>query len=352
MRLFIAAELPQAVREALSETWAAVRDQVHGRWVAPDSFHVTLAFLGDVPGSEVPRVCEALHEACDGQPAIKVALGPLGSFGRAHHATLWQGFARGVDELGGLAGDVRECLAEVGLTYDPAAFVPHVTLMRNADLRAGELPMPAVESGLVEWVTLFSSDLSGDRPRYEAVERVHLRSWEDETEPEDSGEEAFLAPRTEAAEVDYDLLAAQVAALAEGETLRMPVLANATALVAETLPDVSWAGFYLDDGAGELVLGPFQGKVACMRIAWGRGVCGTAAACDATQLVPDVHAFPGHIACDSASRSEVVVPIHEDGRVTGVLDLDSTSLARFDTDDAAGLERVVAALEGVLPHLR
>ena len=149
---------------------------------------------------------------------------------------------------------------------------------------------------------------------------------------------------------DYDLLACQLRALADGETRRMPVLANASALVMEALPDVSWAGFYLRVG-DELVLGPFQGKVACMHIAWGAGVCGTAAQTDSTQLVPDVHAFPGHIACDAASASEVVVPIHEDGRVMGVLDLDSTSLARFSPDDAAGLETFVAALEDLLPQL-
>ena len=151
--------------------------------------------------------------------------------------------------------------------------------------------------------------------------------------------------------VDYQLLAAQVRAFAEGERLRMPVLANVSALIMETLSDVSWAGFYLVDDGGELVLGPFQGKVACMRIGWGRGVCGTAAERDETQLVPDVHAFPGHIACDSASRSEVVVPIHEGGRVKGVLDLDSTSPARFSVADTAGLETVVAALEEVLVGL-
>ena len=150
--------------------------------------------------------------------------------------------------------------------------------------------------------------------------------------------------------VEYDLLAQQVAAFAEGETLRLPVLANVSALLMEALPDVSWVGFYLRNG-DELVLGPFQGKVACMHIAWGRGVCGTAALQDSTQLVSDVHAFPGHIACDSASQSEVVVPIHEEGRVTGVLDLDSTSPARFSERDAEGLEQVVRALEECLSHL-
>lgn len=150
--------------------------------------------------------------------------------------------------------------------------------------------------------------------------------------------------------VDYSLLAAQLKALAEGENRLLPVLANATALVQETMGSVSWAGFYLVEG-NELVLGPFQGKVACMRIAYGRGVCGTAWAQDATQLVPDVHAFPGHIACDSASRSEVVVPVHRDGVVWGVLDLDSTELARFAPEDASGLELVVAELERLLEHL-
>lgn len=151
--------------------------------------------------------------------------------------------------------------------------------------------------------------------------------------------------------VDYGLLAQQVLALAEDETSRTAVLANASALVMQTLPDVSWAGFYLADGAGQLVLGPFQGKVACMRIDWGKGVCGTAAQLDQTQLVPDVHAFPGHIACDSASQSEVVVPIHQNGAVMGVLDLDSTTPARFVRADAEGLAQVVGALETVLPSL-
>jgi GAF domain-containing protein len=150
--------------------------------------------------------------------------------------------------------------------------------------------------------------------------------------------------------VDYDLLARQLASLGEGETQVVSVLANASALIAEALPDVSWVGFYLKRG-GELVLGPFQGKVACMHIGWGKGVCGTAAALDQTQLVPDVHAFPGHIACDSASNSEVVVPIHAGDGVWGVLDLDSTSLARFDETDARGLEGVVAVFEELLPQL-
>lgn len=350
MRLFIAAELPQSLHEALSETSARLRERVRGRFVAPDSFHVTLAFLGEVPADRVGLVCEVLREACAAQPPITSTLGPLGSFGRARRATLWQGFARGVDELAGLAGDVRECLAEAGLSFDPAAFVPHVTLMRAADIGEGELPMPEVESGRIDTVTLFSSDLSGDRPRYDAIERVVLERDEtgDAMEDQEAPEDEAAAPAAPA--VDYDLLCARLRALAEGETLRLPVLANATALLAEELPDVSWVGFYLAVG-DELVLGPFQGKVACTRIGWGRGVCGTAAASDATQVVPDVHARADHIACDAASRSEVVVPIHEQGRVSGVLDLDSTSLARFGEQDARGLERVVAVMEELLAHL-
>ena len=120
-------------------------------------------------------------------------------------------------------------------------------------------------------------------------------------------------------------------------------MANVAALLWEYLPDVNWTGFYrlVDD---ELVLGPFQGKVACIRIAIGAGVCGAAAATRETQLVEDVHAFPGHIACDAASRSELVVPIVVAGRLIGVLDLDSPEPARFDAEDAAGCEALVAII--------
>jgi GAF domain-containing protein len=120
-------------------------------------------------------------------------------------------------------------------------------------------------------------------------------------------------------------------------------MANAAALLWEYLPDLNWAGFYRNVG-GELVLGPFQGKAACIRIPFGSGVCGAAAATRETQLVEDVHAFPGHIACDAASASELVVPIIVDGELLAVLDLDSPSRARFDTEDKAGCEKLVALL--------
>ena len=126
-----------------------------------------------------------------------------------------------------------------------------------------------------------------------------------------------------------------------GEADRIANAANMAALIYHGLPDLNWAGFYFRRGA-ELVLGPFQGKPACVRIAIGRGVCGTAAARGATVLVPDVHDFPGHIACDPVSRSELVVPLIEDGRVSGMLDLDSPLLARFDEADREGCERLVA----------
>lgn len=141
----------------------------------------------------------------------------------------------------------------------------------------------------------------------------------------------------------YDTLAGQLRALIEGEPDAIANLANAAALFYHALPSLNWAGFYLMKD-GELVLGPFQGLPACIRIALGRGVCGTAAASGQTQCVADVDAFPGHIACDSASRSELVVPLRQDGRVVGVLDLDSPHLARFDDDDARGCERLVAVL--------
>ena len=194
---------------------------------------------------------------------------------------------------------------------------------------------------------------------------------------------------------DYGLLAKQIVSLAEVDAHWLPVLSNAAALLWDALDDINWVGFYLvdpvtvtgvepgaapgaepdaapgaepdaapgaelDAGSGvesgaapsayelrtpELRLGPFQGKVACVRIPFGRGVCGTAAETKTSQLVEDVHQFPGHIACDSASNSEVVVPIVKDNQVVGVLDIDSPSVARFTQEDLAGLEQVVKALE-------
>lgn len=145
---------------------------------------------------------------------------------------------------------------------------------------------------------------------------------------------------------DYKLLAEQLRALAEDEPNYIPVLSNASALLNENLDDINWAGFYLMD-KGSLLLGPFQGKVACIRIQVGKGVCGTAVAEDKTQLVKNVHEFPGHIACDSASNSEIVVPIHSHGEIVGVLDIDSPSLARFTESDKTGLEEFVRTLENV-----
>lgn len=170
---------------------------------------------------------------------------------------------------------------------------------------------------------------------------------------------------------DYGLLAKQIVSLAEIDAHWLPVLSNASALLWDALDDINWVGFYLvdpvtvtsvepDAGSGvepsaapsaheprtpELRLGSFQGKVACVRIPFGRGVCGTAAATKTSQLVEDVHQFPGHIACDSASNSEVVVPIFKNGQVVGVLDIDSPRVARFTQEDLAGLEQVVKALE-------
>lgn len=135
---------------------------------------------------------------------------------------------------------------------------------------------------------------------------------------------------------DYALIQKQLEALAEISTDRIALMANAAALLYHSMDNINWAGFYIvKDGA--LLLGPFQGKVACVRIEMGRGVCGTAWAEDRAQVVADVHAFPGHIACDSASRSEIVVPLHRGGEVTAVLDIDSPIPARFDDADAAGL---------------
>ena len=143
---------------------------------------------------------------------------------------------------------------------------------------------------------------------------------------------------------DYKLLSQQIRALSEDEPNFLPVLSNASALLYDNMENLNWAGFYLMD-KGSLLLGPFQGKVACIRIELGKGVCGTAAAKDETQLVANVHEFAGHIACDSASNSEIVVPIHKDGKVVAVLDIDSPSLNRFNEADKEGLEAFVKALE-------
>ena len=146
---------------------------------------------------------------------------------------------------------------------------------------------------------------------------------------------------------DYKILCEQLKSLVEGVPFQTANLANASALLWQELPDLNWAGFYLMKD-GQLVLGPFQGKVACIHIAVGKGVCGTAVAEDKTQLVEDVHAFPGHIACDGASNSEIVVPIHHDGEIIGVLDIDSPKLSRFTEEDRDGLELIVSTLESYI----
>lgn len=146
---------------------------------------------------------------------------------------------------------------------------------------------------------------------------------------------------------DYERTAQQLSALVEGIPYEVANLANASALLWQEMSDINWVGFYkMVDGA--LVLAPFQGKPACIRIPVGRGVCGTAVAEDKVQLVYDVHRFPGHIACDCASNSEIVLPIHVNGKIWGVLDIDSPSVGRFTEEDQAGLEKVVRILEQIL----
>lgn len=146
---------------------------------------------------------------------------------------------------------------------------------------------------------------------------------------------------------DYELLKKQLRSLAETEPFYVPLLSNASALLWQALPDINWAGFYLMRG-GRLVLGPFQGKPACIHIALDRGVCGAAAREDRIQRVADVHEFPGHIACDCASNSEIVLPIHKKGAVAAVLDIDSPLKDRFDQADERGLAEFVRALEDKL----
>ena len=147
--------------------------------------------------------------------------------------------------------------------------------------------------------------------------------------------------------MDYQLLCAELQALIDGIPYETANLANASALLWDSLPNINWAGFYkMEDGT--LILGPFQGKPACIRIEVGKGVCGTAVIQNTTQRVADVHAFPGHIACDSASNSEIVIPIRVKGDIWGVLDIDSPVFNRFSEADQAGLENFVAILENIL----
>ncbi len=141
----------------------------------------------------------------------------------------------------------------------------------------------------------------------------------------------------------YAMLAAQVEALLAGERNLVANAAQLSAFIYQEVPDLNWAGFYFVEGEDQLLLGPFQGKVACMRIPFSKGVCGAAAREWRTQRVEDVHAFPGHIACDAASRSELVVPLVQGGRLIGVLDLDSPHPARFSAADQAGIEALVEA---------
>lgn len=174
MRLFIAAELPEEMLDALAETQAGLRDCVRGRYVAPDMLHVTLAFLGDVPGALVPDVVGVLEAACVGVDPIDASLGELGYFGRSRKATLWQAVDGGV-ALVDLAETVHAQLRLGGFSFDEKEFKAHVTLMRAADLSAvGSLPMPHIARGAIDTVTLFSSDLSGPHPVYEPLHTVRL----------------------------------------------------------------------------------------------------------------------------------------------------------------------------------
>ena len=149
--------------------------------------------------------------------------------------------------------------------------------------------------------------------------------------------------------IDYNLMSKQIRSLADAHSDYIAVFANASALLYESLEDINWAGFYLVKGS-DLLLGPFQGKVACVVIEKGKGVCGTAWEKDETQLVANVHEFPGHIACDAASNSEIVIPVHSNGDVVAVLDIDSPSLNRFSKEDKDGLELFVKTLEEVVTY--
>ncbi|MEB7777450.1 GAF domain-containing protein [Staphylococcus equorum] len=149
---------------------------------------------------------------------------------------------------------------------------------------------------------------------------------------------------TEVKETNYDLLQKQVASLIEDESNLIAILSNVSALLNDSLDQINWVGFYLIEN-NELILGPFQGHPACVHIAIGKGVCGTAVETNESQLVEDVNAFPGHIACDANSKSEIVVPIHKDNQIIGVLDIDAPITNRFSNSDKIALEEIVKILE-------
>ncbi|MBR2834085.1 MAG: RNA 2',3'-cyclic phosphodiesterase [Coriobacteriales bacterium] len=180
MRLFIAVQLPQNMLDALAETQALLRDTVHGRFVGSDLFHVTLAFLGEVDCMRIPEVTAALEEGCRGHEAFETRLTHLGSFGKPRYCTLWQGFDSTLKATGAwsdLAKDVRKAVKAAGFSFDDKSFVPHVTLMRNANIeKLSELPMPVSAQGIISQVTLFKSDLSGPFPVYEEIDSVELIS--------------------------------------------------------------------------------------------------------------------------------------------------------------------------------
>lgn len=222
-----------------------------------------------------------------------------------------------------------------------------ISIRKSLGLREGDKVLFVEQEGSV---LMLNSTVSALRQAQEAfvgeAERAGLRDEEDVVRMMS----AFRRERYDenhgfgGIPMDYKLLCAQLRGFAEADGWYVPLMANAAALLYDSMADLNWAGFYLMRG-GKLVLGPFQGKVACIHIPVGKGVCGTAVAEDRTQLVANVHDFPGHIACDSASNSEIVVPIHRDGRVVGVLDIDSPTLNRFTEDDRAGLEAFVRVLE-------
>ena len=191
-------------------------------------------------------------------------------------------------------------------------------------------------NGISRMIESYFRDMSNEEFAAFGIKNAEVREYKFEDDrPED---------RT-----DYGLLCQQLTGLMDGVESHITILSNAAALLYEILPGINWAGFYISHG-DELLLGPFQGKTACVRIPYGKGVCGTAAAENRTIAVENVHKFAGHIACDSASQSEIVVPIHKDGRAYGVLDIDSPVLNRFDNADREGLERFVKLLEAEMAN--
>ena len=305
---------------------------------------VTLVRGKKVPDGLFHLVCEIIVRHADGEYLL-MQRDPAKHFGGMWEASAGGSVIQGEDALTGAkrelfeeTGIKAERLKDLGRVVMPGDGAIYAEFLCETDLPKDSIVLQKGETAAYRWVT--KDELMNMKTTELVTSRI--QNFIDELWPAKLRQNGQGGNMT-----DYRLISEQVRALAEESRDPIPVMANVAALLYDSMADVNWAGFYLVRGE-YLLLGPFQGKVACVKIYKGKGVCGTAWKEDRTQLVPDVHLFPGHIACDSASRSEIVVPIHAGGEVVGVLDIDSPRLARFTRADEAGLTELVKTIEQII----